>query len=106
MLLYTLRGNAKIPHRLLTQSFTLQLNCSSLFYNLLSVSLCVGEEKVVPVSDPLEFKHKREQIHSGAMTHFLCLDLHANAASRVGVENEWMWRSGVDKNSRGTSGRV
>ncbi len=84
--------------KILIDSFTLQLNCSRLFYNLLlSVSVPAPWGKVTPLSKPLGSNTK---MYTNPQRSDACLSpssLPANAACQVGVENEWNLRSSVDK---------
>lgn len=85
-------------------SFTLQPNCSSrLFYNLLlSVSVSASWGKVSPVDQihSLPKKTQKKKMCTNKQRSdvpFPLPFLPVSAACRVGVENEWKWRSGVDK---------
>lgn len=78
------------------QSLTLQLNCSRLFYNLLSVSLRASGTQSCPGIESTRVKTQKGTCENpprrtdGVFCASLC-------PQPCRCANEWMWRSGVDK---------
>lgn len=98
------RMQKKRKKKIHIDSFTLQPNCSRLFYNLLlSVSVSASWGKVSPVDQIHSLQKKKTQKKKMCTNKqrsdvpFPLPFLPVSAACRVGVENEWKWRSGVDK---------